>query len=374
MVFSVNKKDIADKLQHLMNVIPSKSNMMVLSNFRIDSDTETNEITITATDLNITTFLKITANVVENGSLLVSARHLADIINSLPDLMINFSLQEDNLIIECGKSKFKIGFIEASLFPEISFIENEMEYTLDAQYFKKLISNTTFCAATEAYQSICTGVYFKIESNLLTMAGTDTKRIGEAKLKTKFEINEPYEIVLPPRALNFIEKNITQDVSDITIKFDERRISFYLKNILLLSNKYEGKFPTYTVAFKYLPDFTLMLSKSALRDALRRVSLLSEDEDKLITISMNNEEIKVETFISDRGNAKEVISDFTYDGPEAVYCLNSRLLSSLVNAVESDDVIIKMRSNVEPIWILNNQTWEELEIRFVVMPMRMDRY
>ena len=375
MKFSLNKKDIADKLSHLMNVIPSKASMMVLSNFRLDADVETNEITITATDLNVTTIINITANVVQSGSLLVSARHLADIIGSLPDnMLINFSVEENQLKIECGNTNFKIGFIESALFPEIAFIENENTFAIDAQYFKKLVQNTAFCVATETYQSICTGVYFRIEDNLLTMAATDTKRIGEVKLKTNFTIGEPYEIVLPPRALHFLEKNIQSDVNEITMKYDERKICFFLKNIMLISNKYEGKFPTYTVAFRNIPDINLMLDKNALKDAIRRVSLLSEDDDKLITIEMIGKEIIVESFISDKGKAKASISEFEYDGQDAKYCFNSRLLSSLVNAVDTDDVIIKMRSNVEPIWVLNNETYDDMEIRFVVMPMRMDRY
>ena len=333
MIFSIMKKDIADKLQYLMNVIPSRSNMMVLSNFMLDADSETNIVTITATDLNITTIIKIEANVVESGKILVSARQLSEIIGSLPEKIINFSIREDAFVIECANSNFTINFLEASLFPEIAFIENLNEYIINAQYFKKLIQNTAFCVASESIQSICNGIYLKIEDNLITMAGTDTKRIGEAKLTTNFTVEEPYEIVLPPRALNFIEKNIHNDSEDIIVKFDHRKISFYLKNILLISNKYEGKFPNYVVAFKQQPETELKIDKNALKDAIRRVSLLSEDEDKLIRIFIKHNEVMVETLVSDRGNAKELITDVVYDGEDSIFCLNSRLLSGFVGAI-----------------------------------------
>ena len=372
MVFSVNKKDISDKLQHLMNVIPSKTTMMVLSNFRIDADSETNKITIIATDLNITTIVKINSNVVESGSTLVSAKHLHDIINSLPDSAINFSLKEETLVIECGKSNFTINCIDTSLFPEIAFIENANEFSIDAANFKKLIQNTSFCVSTESIHNIMNGVYLKIEDNLITMAATDTKRIGEAKLKTDFLLREPNESVLPPRALNFIDKNITSDVDDIILKFDERRVSVYLPDIVVICNKFEGRFPNYTVAFKNCPEKSLLVSKGDLKDAIKRVSLLSEDEDKLIKVSLGESEIIVESLISERGNAKESITGFSYDGDNVVFGINSRLLSALVNAVETDDVIMKINLNTEPIWILNNTTYEDIEIRYVVMPMRID--
>ena len=372
MVFSVNKKDVSERLQSLISITPSKSTMMVLSNFKIQADSETNLITVTATDLNITTIVKIPANVLENGSILVSAKHLSDIINALPETQINFSLKDDHLIIECGNSNFTISYIEASLFPEIAFINNDQEFTFAAESFKKLIQNSTFCAASDANQTICNGVYFRLEDKLATMAATDTKRIGEAKLTSDFTIESPYEIILPTRALNFLEKNLSNDIDDIIVKFDEHRISFQIKSTLLISNRYEGKYPSYSVAFRNLPTTTLMVDKSAFRDAVRRVSLLSEDDDKLIKISLTSSEIKIESLISERGNAKEVITEFNYDGEEVFYCLNARLLQSIVSVIESDEIVFKFRTTVEPIWIQNNIDFEGLEIRFILMPMRID--
>jgi DNA polymerase-3 subunit beta len=205
------------------------------------------------------------------------------------------------------------------------------------------------------------------------MAATDTKRIGEAKLNAEFNCEAPYEIVLPPRALTFIEKSISADTDEIFIKFDERRISFNLKNILLISNKFEGKFPTYTVAFKNLPETQLIIDKNSVKDAIRRVALLSEDDDKLIKVKLSESNIIVESLISEGGAAKEVITGFSYDGEDVIFCLNSKLLSSIVNAIETEEISMKFRSNVEPIWIENSHPFDNIEIRYVIMPMRMTR-
>ena len=373
MIFSINKKDISEKLQYLMGIVPSKSTMMVLANFKLEADKESNTLTIVATDLNITTIMKISANVIENGTLLVSAKHLSDIINSLPDTVINFSVKEDHLIIECENSNFTINYIESSLFPEINVINTTTQYKVEAENFKKLIQNTLFCASTDVAQAICNGVFLRLEQDLLTMAATDTKRIGEAKCKAEINLETPYEIVLPPRALTFIEKNINNDSESIIIKFNEHQISFSLQGILLISNRYEGRYPSYTVAFRNPTNYLLMVDKSKMKDAVRRVSLLSEDDDKLIKIALNNTEVRIESIISERGNAKESISGFSYDGPECFFCLNAKFLTSFLNAIESDEVLIKFRSTEEPIWVLNNINFEELEIRFIVMPMRINR-
>ena len=275
MVFSINKKDIIDRLQNMISIIPSKTTMMVLSNLKLEADAESNQIIMTATDLNLTTIVKIPANVIENGALLVPAKHLGDIISALPESLINFSLRDDHLFIECEKSNFTISYIEASMFPEITFVNSDVEYIFNAEKFKKVIQNSSFCASTETAQPIYTGVYLKLEDNLVTMAATDTKRIGEAKYKVEFTNGNPYEIILPTRALSFIEKNINHDIGDLIIKYDDRRISFMMNNVLLISNKYEGKYPNYSVAFRNPPIYTLMLDRDVFRDDFMMVSLLS---------------------------------------------------------------------------------------------------
>jgi DNA polymerase-3 subunit beta len=373
MVFSVNKKDMSDKLSSLMSIIPSKSNMMVLANFRIEADTTTNTITVVATDLNITTIIKIDANVVEAGSLLISAKHLSDIISSLPDALINFSTNDDQLVIECEKTSFSINYVDSSLYPEIMTLDKETEFLVDAESFKKLIQNSIFCASTDVAHTICNGVYLRMENQLLTLAATDTKRIGEAKCRSDFAIETPFEIVLPTKALQFIEKIINPETENLAIKFDQHRIAFYLGNTTLISNKYDGRYPTYTVAFKNQPNYTLVVDKVTLKDAVRRVSLLSEDDDKLVKISLSNAEVKVESVISERGNAKGLIDKFTYDGPECFFCLNARFLTSFLNVIESDEIVIKFRSPEEPVWLANNVVYDGLEIRFVCMPMRISR-
>jgi DNA polymerase-3 subunit beta len=373
MIFSINKKDIADKLSSLITIIPSKSALMVLGNFRIDADSEANLLTIVATDLHITTIVKVPANVVEGGSLLVPANKLSEIVNSMPDAVINCQVKDNHFILECEKTKVNLSYMEASLFPEVNVINTENEYTVDAESFKKLIQNSVFCSSSDSMHTICNGIFMRIEDKLLTMAATDTKRIGEAKAKCDFSIDIPYEIVLPKASLDFLNKIINNDVETITIKFDENRISFALANTLLVTNKFEGRYPTYTVAFRNEPNFKLVIDKNKLKDAVRRVSLLSEDDDKLIKLNLSQEEVLVESIISERGNARESISGFSYDGPDCFFCLNAKFLTGFMNVIETDEAIILFRSTEEPIWLTNNGEFEYLDIRFILMPMRINR-
>ncbi|MCL1827808.1 MAG: DNA polymerase III subunit beta [Candidatus Cloacimonetes bacterium] len=375
MKFSVLKKNLHDKLQYIISVVPSKTNLLVLSNLKIVASKENNTVTITATDLNITTIITIEANVLSDCQLLVPAKYFYDIVSSFSTDSIEFSFEPDklSLAITSGYAKFEVNCVDISMFPEIGKIDSKSEYICNAEDFKKLIQNSVFCASTEQNQTIISGVFIKIENNLITFAATDTKRIGEAKLKTNIQVVEPFEIVVPSRALTFIEKNITSATEEITVKYDESRISFMLNDIVMISNKIEGRFPTYTVAFRNQPNYKLTLNKDEFLKAMKQASLLAEDEDRLIKIDIKSHELLVESHLTERGNAKISIPKIDYDGPESPYCFNSRLFTAILGVIETESVVLLTRSNEEPIWIQNNIVYENLEIKYVLMPLRIGR-
>ncbi len=373
MKFSLNKKDISEILQHLQIIPPQKSNVVAVSNLKLDVDAETNSIKLTATDFNITAIVTIPSNVIESGTILVNAKQFSDIVNSLPLASINFSLRDDHLFIECEKAKFTISYIESKYFPEDAFIDSETALVINAKNFKKMINFTSFCVATESPQPALTGIYLKFSKSSLTVTATDSKRVSETILNTNFDIETDHEVVLPTKALSFVEKNITDSINEVIFKYDSKRISFHFGNMILISNKFESKYPNYTPAFKVIPTNFLTIDKASLKDALRRVSLFSDDSDNLVRISLNDSLLIIESLISEKGNAKESLSDFAYSGPEVSFGINVKFLLSFVQVIETDEVIIQFKSVEEPFYILNNKEFENLNVRFVLMPMRIER-
>ena len=119
MKFSIEKQELLSNIQYLYNIVPSKNTMPILTNYLMEADEQNNILKITATDLEITVIVEFNANIIENGKAAVSARNLNEIINSLPDSMVHFLMEDDNLKINCDHSKFNLHCAESSQFPLI---------------------------------------------------------------------------------------------------------------------------------------------------------------------------------------------------------------------------------------------------------------
>lgn len=373
MKFSINKRDFVNYVSHTNMIISSKTTMQILTNILLEADDASNTIKLTATDLNITVVLTINANVIESGKICTSAKSFSDIIQALPDALIHFVTDNDKLKITCEKSSFNLNYIDDALFPLVPEPDPGKAIKFDCKLFRKMINNTTFAAGSEGSSQIYAGIYWHISPTEQIMAATDSKRIAEVRTSFNVNIENPIEVVVPSKPMIFIEKYFNETTNEIDLVFEENRVCYLYENIIVMSNKYEGKYPIYSVVFRNEHTHQILIDRVLFRDAIRRVSLLATNDDaNIIKFDITQFDLTIEAINSEIGNAKEVISEFSYDGEPIVFGLNSKFILSFLNVIESDDVVLKIGKSTEPIWVLNNQEFENYKVRFVVMPLRFD--
>ncbi len=373
MKFSINKRDFVNYVSHTNMIISNKATMQIITNILLEADSVTNTIKLTATDLNITVVLTINANVLEDGKICISAKSFADIIQALPEAVIHFVTVDDKLKINCEQSSFNLNYVDHSLFPLVPEVDRSKAVKFDCNLFKKMINNTTFAAGSEGSSQIYAGIYWNISAKEQIMAATDSKRIAEVKTFFDIDMENPIEVVVPSKPMLFIEKYLNENTSEIDLIFEDNRVVYLYENIVVMSNKYEGKYPIYSVVFRNEHKHQVIINKTVFRDAIRRVSLLATNDDaNIIKFDINQYDLVIEAINSELGNAKDVLSEFSYDGDPIVFGLNSKFIQSFLSVIESDDVVLKIGKATEPIWILNNQEFENYKVRFVVMPLRFD--
>ena len=83
MKISVEKNNIFKSLSHVQNIVEKKNTIPILSNILIEA--KDNTLVLSATDMDISITETLNCNVIEEGSITVSAHTLYDIIRKLPD-------------------------------------------------------------------------------------------------------------------------------------------------------------------------------------------------------------------------------------------------------------------------------------------------
>lgn len=388
MKFSIEKKELMRSIQHLISVAPAKNASPILTNYLIEASSEDGMVKITATDLEITVVTRFAASVVEGGTIAISARHFNEIINYMPEAPIHFVRENELLRIRCNKIDFNLLIADHTLFPVVPEISMEKAIRLDAKQFDRMISKTIFAVSTDVNRAVLTGVCWKIMEGSHLMAATDGRKVAEIKVlnadirppeKTTEESEgsifaEGEEIVeeriLPVKTLNFLQKIFDNSVSELQILIDKSKVIFSYGGYLVFSQVIEHKYPEYQKAFiADLPN-AFTIDKEDLHAAIRRVALVAPDENMRIRFDLNSEKFEVNTTNRDTGDAKENLDGYSYMGVETGVSFNFRYMLSILEAIDSEKVVIKLGTSKDPMMIYNSSQSETEEISFLLMPLR----
>ena len=123
MKISIEKNYIFKTLSHVQSIVEKKNTIPVLSNILIEA--KDNILTLSATDMDVSITETINCNVIDPGSVTVSAHTLYDIIRKIPEgNEIEFiSNDGKRFSIRSGKSKFSLSCLPISAEALCKFLD-----------------------------------------------------------------------------------------------------------------------------------------------------------------------------------------------------------------------------------------------------------
>ncbi len=211
MRLAIEKKDLLARIQHLVSIVPTKNTSPILNNYLIEVSEENNTMRISTTDLEIMVVVEFPAAVSEGGTVAVSAHHFNEIINYMPDGVINLWSHDDLLMIQCGKVDFNLLIADHTLFPVIPEPKLNNPITIDAALFSRMISKTYFAVSTDVNRPVLNGVCWKIYPDHHIMAATDGRKVAEitilnSSLLSTLEPNDNPEVNVFTNKINIMWK------------------------------------------------------------------------------------------------------------------------------------------------------------------------
>src|SRR5689334_4501371 len=107
MEFSVTKSALLNELSMTQGVVERKTTIPILSNLLVEA--KGSQLTITATDLELSIRTSCDAKVKKEGAGTIPAKKLLDLVRLLPDGEIRFKLLENHWVqITCDRKTYKL--------------------------------------------------------------------------------------------------------------------------------------------------------------------------------------------------------------------------------------------------------------------------
>lgn len=366
MKFTSSKKGLALSLEILHPIFQSNSLSPITACIKLEAIK--GELYLTATDLSITSVLKININIESEGVCIVNGKKLISIIKKLNvDNVIYFNKEGSSLKIKSGNTKFEIAINEEiSLYPKTPEDINVNKFEIESLILKEYINKTLFAASNDDLRAILTGTLFSFNNSTLTMVTTDSVMLVKYSNKKAQYPCESKDIVLPSKSLNIINNSIVR--KDLCkIYFTENYAEFDMGNIKIFTRLINGKYPAYNAIIPVNNNNKVFIDRIALINTVDRVSLASNPLTKLIrlNISKNNLIISSEdSSTSSRANDKLLIN---YNGADLFIGFNSVKFISLLKNLNSKIVCLNIDTPSKPVLIIV----DDEDILSLIMPVKI---
>lgn len=368
MKFTLPKSKLGQYLQYILQVVPSKSTLPILANILVEA--LENKLKISATDLDISITASLDCNVTKKGAAALPARILFEIIKELPESEITVETTGSRVELKVPNGSYKIASVPPEDFPKLPAVNTKKEIRIQADDLVAMIRKTTFACSDDETRPALNGVLWQTKSEKMQMVATDGHRLAKMAVDNK-KLKGMYEdVIIPPKVLDLIPKFLSEEGQEIGVIFGENNIIFNLGDIILTSRLLEGPYPNFDQVIPSDNDKKMIVNKSELAGAVRRVSILSNALTHQVKFSIKDNTLTLSTTNADvGGEGKEMIEcDFTGDTIELGY--NANYINEILNKIDGDEVLFELSTSVSAGVVYSPDVSKD-DFLCLVMPLRL---
>jgi DNA polymerase-3 subunit beta len=370
MEFSVSKTDFLNELSTTQGVVERKTTIPILSNLLIEA--RDGRLTITATDLELSIRTSCEAKIKKEGAGTIPAKKLLELVRLLPEGEIKVKLLDNHWVeIVSDKKKYKLVGMARENFPALPAIPHTL-VKLPAGILQSLISKTKFAISLEESRYTLNGGLLILKPETLAMVATDGHRLALAETDYKLAgLNGEVKVLIPKKAMDEVEKlsSSADDGAKIDFAKDESHLFFQVGHRLLISRILTGQFPNYEAVLPRDNNKSVVIERSELSDAVRRVSQLADQRSHAVKLSISTEGIEISASSPEYGEAKENI-DKEYKGDPISIGFNSTYMLDFLAAAADGPISIELKDE-QSAGQMRPLADESYRYRYIIMPMRI---
>src|SRR6266498_4102889 len=304
MEVHVDRDAFLKGLQMVHNVVEPRQTLPILANVLLESDGGT--LRLTATDLEVGARVSVPAKVAAGGSITLSARKLLEIVKELPAAALTLRVQDNAWVaLRCGGASYKLVGLGAADFPAVATGEAASWITLDGKLVHDMLVQTTFAISHDESRYALNGVLFAVQEREIRLVATDGHRLALA-VRPLPAGGSSVSGIVPRKAVQEIAR-IVGSGEDVQVAIGDNQFMLRMPNVLLIARLIEGAFPNYEQVVPKAHPYRLLLSRSGLTAALRRVSVLSEERTKPAKFLLAPGVLKLSAYSPDFGEAEEQV-------------------------------------------------------------------
>ena len=365
MKFSCEKALLQSAISVAARAVSSKSSIPALEGILLEAR---EGLRLTGYNLETGIRTQVDAQVIQPGSLVLSARLFGEMIRKLPDDVVSFSTEDCMVNIKCGMAEFNIVGIQPEEFPELPSVDEENGFQISQQNLKAMIGQTLFAVSDNESRPIHTGSLFEVGTDALTVVSVDGYRLALRREAIEHRDGTDFSFVVPGSALGEVEKICADSEELATVTQGARHVLFQIGQTVLVARRLEGEFLNYKQSIPRNNSIKVEGDAKELLTTIDRVSLIINENNKSPLRCVFDDgvlRISTRTAIGDAADRCPISGD----GKGLEIGFNNRYLMDALKAAPAQRLRLELQTGVSPCVILPAEGEENF--LYMVLPVRL---
>jgi DNA polymerase-3 subunit beta len=366
---SLEREQLLTQLQTVTRVASTRSAIQALSGVQLAAQGTTCELRATDTDVSLR--VPLNAEVAREGTVVLPARLLLDVVRSLPAAAVSLELRpaEGDVELVSGNATFHIRTLHAEDFPPFPDPDAASAIALPAVAFVETAQKVSGSASRDETRPVLTGIHVVASGTDLRMVATDSYRLSVKETTLETALSSGFEVNIPARALQELARIVGKPDGDtaLSVSVRQNQVVFVFGDVVLSSRLIDGQFPNDRQLIPDTYEHQIRVSGPELRDVVRRISLLAQKNAPL-RLAFSEGELTVSAQTPDIGEARESLP-VPFQGDPLEIGFNPEFLRDGLEAVEDGDVLLKLISPLRPGLL---EAADGSRFLYLIMPIRLN--
>jgi DNA polymerase-3 subunit beta len=338
--FTVAKDDFSSALSWVARSLPSRASQPILRGVLIDATDE--GLQLSGFDREVSTKVRVSADVAEPGRVLVAGRLAANIISALPDKPVRLDYDGTKVLVNCGNSHFELPAMTIDDYPVLPDFP-PVAGTLDPDLFAEVVGQVAVADGRDDTKPMLTGIRVEIDGEHLVLAATDRFRLAVRTVDwAPARADLTAELLIPAKTLADTTKTLESgDPVEIALNTEDAAgrhlLGIATNDRRSTTRLIDADFPKFRPLLPKSNNALATVEIAPLLDAIRRVALVTEGNSQ-IRMSFDEGMLTLSAGGSDIGVAEEQLP-CAFAGEPLVIAFNPGYLKDGLGAIHTDRVV-----------------------------------
>lgn len=375
MKFSASSAELLKALQTVSGAVPTKSTLPILECVLFEADGTTLRLSATDLEISIRQRLSVSLSKSDSGSVsrvAVPAKRLLDTLRALPELPIEFSVDDDyNVTLKTEQGRYKMVGFDGADYPALPDLADTVRIETSGSLLKRAITKTGFAVSRDALRPAMMGIYFQIGPDGGKAVATDGHRLVKLSLD-RMTSKDPVEFIVPEKAMNLASRVATDE--PCTVVVDGGYVAFDFGRSRVLARLIDEAYPNYQAVIPVENDKRLTVSRDSMLAAVKRVALYSSTMTNQIRLHLSAEAVKIAAEDIERASEAYETVVCEYDSDDMLIGFNAVYLTEVLSNVDADEVQFEFSSPNRAGIVIPLEQKEGESMMMLIMPVMLNTY